>query len=66
MRSIGCVRRGVRIVMLTGDNRRMAEAVARRLGIADVVADVLPDDKYRTVKMLRAEGRRCHGGGWRQ
>jgi Cu+-exporting ATPase len=47
---------GVRIVMLTGDNRRTAEAVGRKLGIDDVVADVLPDDKHRVVKKLRAEG----------
>uniref|UniRef100_UPI0013D51B85 HAD family hydrolase n=1 Tax=Klebsiella pneumoniae TaxID=573 RepID=UPI0013D51B85 len=36
---------GLRIVMLTGDNRVTAEAVARRLGIAEVEADVLPDQK---------------------
>jgi Cu+-exporting ATPase len=47
---------GVRIVMLTGDNRRTAEAVGRKLGLDDVVADVLPDDKHRVVKGLRAEG----------
>jgi Cu+-exporting ATPase len=48
---------GLRIVMLTGDNRRTAEAVARKLGIRDVVADALPDDKHQVVKKLRAEGR---------
>jgi Cu+-exporting ATPase len=47
---------GVRIVMLTGDNRRTAEAVAHKLGIDDVVAEVLPDDKHRVVKELRGEG----------
>jgi Cu+-exporting ATPase len=47
---------GVRIVMLTGDNRRTAEAVARKLGLDEVVADVLPDDKHRIVNQLRAEG----------
>ena len=47
---------GVRIVMLTGDNRRTAEAVARKLGIDEVVADVLPDDKHRIVNQLRAKG----------
>jgi Cu+-exporting ATPase len=47
---------GVRIVMLTGDNRRTAEAVGRKLGIDNVVADVLPEDKHSVVKKLRAEG----------
>ncbi|MCW3477875.1 heavy metal translocating P-type ATPase [Limobrevibacterium gyesilva] len=48
---------GVRILMLTGDNRTTAEAVARKLGIADVEADVLPQDKHRIVRRLRGEGR---------
>jgi Cu+-exporting ATPase len=48
---------GVRIVMLTGDNRRSAEAVARRLGIDEVEAEVMPADKARVVKRLQAEGR---------
>ena len=48
---------GVRIVMLTGDNRRTAEAVARQLGITEVEADVLPDQKHEVVRKLRAEGR---------
>jgi Cu+-exporting ATPase len=48
---------GVRIVMLTGDNRTTAEAVARRLGIDEVQADVLPEDKNSVVRRLRQEGR---------
>ena len=48
---------GVRIIMLTGDNRRTADAVARQLKITDVEADVLPEDKYRIVHRLRNEGR---------
>jgi Cu+-exporting ATPase len=48
---------GVRIVMLTGDNKTTAEAVARKLGITEVEADVLPQDKSRVVKKLTAEGR---------
>src|SRR5271168_553147 len=43
---------GIRIVMLTGDNKITAEAVARKLGISDVEADVLPEDKSRIVKKL--------------
>jgi Cu+-exporting ATPase len=48
---------GLRLVMLTGDNRTTAEAVARRLGIDEVEAEVLPDEKSRVVERLRAEGR---------
>ncbi len=48
---------GVRIVMLTGDNRTTAEAVARRLGIDEVEAEVLPEDKNQVVKRLKAQGR---------
>jgi len=48
---------GVRIVMMTGDNRTTALAVARRLGIDEVEAEVLPEDKARVVQKLRAEGR---------
>ncbi len=48
---------GIHVVMLTGDNTTTAEAVARQLGIDDVHADVLPDDKHRIVAKLKADGR---------
>jgi Cu+-exporting ATPase len=48
---------GVRLVMMTGDNRTTALAVAKRLGIDEVEAEVLPEDKAKVVQKLRAEGR---------
>ncbi|HXZ46052.1 MAG TPA: copper-translocating P-type ATPase, partial [Pseudolabrys sp.] len=48
---------GIRVVMLTGDNRTTAQAVARRLGITEVEADILPDQKNSIVGKLRREGR---------
>ncbi len=48
---------GVRVVMLTGDNAATAKAVARKLGIEEVEAEVLPEDKSKVVARLRKEGR---------
>jgi len=48
---------GIRVVMLTGDNATTARAVARQLGITDVEAEVLPEDKGKVVERLRAQGR---------
>ena len=47
---------GVRLVMLSGDSRRTAEAVGRALGIDEVIAEVLPEQKVETVKALQAKG----------
>jgi len=54
---------GLRVVMLTGDSRTTADAVARKLGIDEVVAEVLPEQKAETVKRLQAEGRRVAMAG---
>jgi len=54
---------GVRIVMLTGDSKRTADAVARTLGIDEALAEVLPEDKAGHVKRLQAEGRKVAMAG---
>ena len=54
---------GVRIVMLTGDGKRTAVAVARELGIDEAIGEVLPEDKARHVKRLQAAGRKVAMAG---
>ena len=49
-------REGIRLVMLTGDSRQTAEAVARELGLAEVEAEVLPDQKHAVIKKLQSQG----------
>ena len=55
-------RLGLHLVLLTGDNRRTAEAIARQAGIDEVVADVLPDGKEAVVRDLQKNGRVCMVG----
>ena len=49
---------GIRVVMLTGDNQRTADAIGRQLGVTQVMAEVLPQDKERMVRQLQEEGRK--------
>ncbi len=59
--SIGAVKKlqslGVEVYMLTGDNRRTADAIAKKLGINHVLAEVLPQDKAKVIKDLKAQGK---------
>ena len=48
---------GLRVVMLTGDNQRAAEAIGREIGVERVLAEVLPADKAATIKQLQGEGK---------
>ena len=54
---------GIRVVMLTGDNRTTAQAVARRLGITEIEAEVLPNQKAAVIEKLRREGRKVAMAG---
>lgn len=51
------IARHIRTIMLTGDNKKTAQSVAKEIGITEVVADVLPEDKQRVVETLKSEGK---------
>ena len=48
---------GIRVIMLTGDNERTAKAVAKKAGIDEVIAGVLPDGKEAVIRSLKAQGK---------
>lgn len=54
---------GLRLIMITGDNEKTAKAVAKELGIEEVLAEVLPDQKAAAIQRLRREGRRVAMAG---
>ena len=54
---------GLKVAMVTGDNRRTAEAIGRSIGIDEIVAEVLPDGKVQAVRKLGASGARVAFGG---
>ena len=53
---------GIRVVMLTGDNQRTADAIGRQAGVAEVIAGVLPDGKEAVIRQLQASGKVAMGG----
>lgn len=50
-------RRGIKVVMLTGDNRETAEVIAKEVGVSEVIADVFPADKQRVIESLKQDGK---------
>ncbi|MDU0402139.1 Cadmium, zinc and cobalt-transporting ATPase [Lactococcus lactis] len=53
-----------KLVMLTGDNQKVASNIAKQAGLSDTSAELMPQDKAKQIEVLQSKPYRCHGRGW--